>query len=71
MRRERTADAIEIFKLNVESYPASFNTYDSLGEAYRKAGRRELSLANYRKSLELHPQNANAARAIRELDSQR
>lgn len=30
---ERVADAIEIFKLNIEVYPKNANGYDSLGEA--------------------------------------
>jgi CubicO group peptidase (beta-lactamase class C family) len=68
--RDRATDAIEIFKLNVEAYPESANVYDSLGEAYRKAGQRDLSLANYRKALERDPQNEGAIRAIRELEAQ-
>jgi predicted Zn-dependent protease len=30
--------AIQIFKLNVKNYPESANVYDSLGEAFEKAG---------------------------------
>jgi cytochrome c-type biogenesis protein CcmH/NrfG len=33
--------------------------YDSLGEAYMKKGEKELAIANYQKSLELNPDNAN------------
>ena len=57
----RVADAIEIFKLNVMAYPDAFNTYDSLGEAYMIHGDRELAIQNYRKSVELNPENDNAA----------
>ncbi|HEX8155599.1 MAG TPA: tetratricopeptide repeat protein, partial [Thermoanaerobaculia bacterium] len=60
----RAADAVEVFKLNVEAFPQSANTYDSLGEAYAAAGNKELALANYRKSLELDPRNANAREFI-------
>jgi CubicO group peptidase (beta-lactamase class C family) len=70
LRRDRASDAVEIFKLNVEAYPESANVHDSLGEAYRAAGQRELSLASYRKAVERDPQNAGAARAIRELEAQ-
>lgn len=63
----RPKDAIEIFKLNVEMYPRGFNTYDSLAEAYLAAGERELSIKNYRKSLELNPQNANATAALKRI----
>jgi CubicO group peptidase (beta-lactamase class C family) len=65
----RVADAIEIFKLNVEAYPQAFNTYDSLGEAYAAAGERDLAVQNYRKSLELNPQNANAVERLKKLEA--
>ena len=61
----RASDAVEIFKLNVEMFPDAFNTYDSLGEAYLAAGERELAIQNYRRSLELNPQNTNAAAALK------
>ncbi|HEX8139187.1 MAG TPA: prolyl oligopeptidase family serine peptidase [Pyrinomonadaceae bacterium] len=63
----RVREALEIFKLNVEMFPQAFNTYDSLGEAYLAAGERELAVRNYRKSLELNPQNENAADALKRL----
>ena len=69
--RDRTADAVEIFKLNVEAYPKSANPHDSLGEAYRKAGQRELALASYRKALELDPALSSAAQAVKELEQER
>jgi CubicO group peptidase (beta-lactamase class C family) len=64
----RVADAIDIFQLNVEAYPESFNVYDSLGEAYAAHGDRELAIKNYRKSLELNPKNTNGAEAIKRLE---
>jgi len=64
----RVVDAIDIFQLNVEAYPQSFNVYDSLGEAYAAHGDRELAIKNYRKSLELNPKNTNGAEAIKRLE---
>ncbi|MFP2924928.1 serine hydrolase [Pyxidicoccus sp. 3LG] len=64
----RVADAIEIFKLNVEMFPKQGNVYDSLGEAYLASGNKELALVNYRKALELSPDNANAAAMIKRLE---
>ena len=61
-------DAIEILKLNVEMFPDAANPYDSLGEAYLAAGKRDLALASYKRSLELNPKNANAAAAIERLE---
>jgi len=64
LRMTKVSEAIEIFKLNVEAYPQSANTYDSLGEAYLAAGNKELAITNYKKSLELNPQNTSASRAL-------
>ena len=68
LERKKVREAIEIFKLNVEAYPASADVYDSLGEAYKSAGERELAIQNYRKALEMNPKNENAAKALKELD---
>jgi CubicO group peptidase (beta-lactamase class C family) len=66
--RKRTKDAIEIFKLNVEMFPASANPYDSLGETYLADGQKDLALANYKKAAELDPKNANALLIVRRLE---
>ena len=60
-------EAIEIFKLNVEAYPQSSNVYDSLGEAYMVKGDRQQAIMNYEKSLELDPNNSNAAEMLKKL----
>lgn len=67
LQTKKVTDAIEVFKLNVEMYPQSSNVYDSLGEAYMVHGDKELSIANYKKSLELNPKNTNATAKIAEL----
>ncbi|MGI8640477.1 MAG: tetratricopeptide repeat protein [Pyrinomonadaceae bacterium] len=61
----RLNQAIEIFKLNVESYPQSANVYDSLAEAYMKNGNKELAIKSYEKSLELNPLSASAVEALK------
>ncbi len=60
-------ESIEIFKLNVEAYPQSFNVYDSLGEAYMINGDNELAIQNYEKSLELNSRNTNAVQMIKKI----
>jgi len=50
--REDSAGAIEVFRYNVELYPDSANVYDSLGEAFEKAGRLDESFAAYSKAVE-------------------
>ena len=68
LRSGRAKDAIEIFKLNVEAHPQAFNTYDSLAEAYAVADERELAIQNYKKSLELNPNNSNAVDQLKRLE---
>ena len=68
--QKRIADAIEVFKLNVNAYPKSGNVYDSLGEAYMIAGVREPAIENYERSLSLDPANTNAVEMLRKLRSQ-
>ena len=63
----QTRDAIAIFQRNVQEYPQSSNVYDSLGEAYMKAGQRDLAIANYQKSLELDAKNQNAVEMLKKL----
>ncbi|HYX27840.1 MAG TPA: tetratricopeptide repeat protein [Pyrinomonadaceae bacterium] len=67
MARKKYSQAIEILKLNVESYPQSANVYDSLGEAYMMNGEKELAIKNYEKSLSLNPVNEGAAAALKKL----
>lgn len=69
LRGHKVTDAIEIFKLSVEEYPKSFNTWDSLAEAYMDHGDKSLAIADYKKSLELNPKNTNATEKLRELAS--
>lgn len=46
-------DAVELFKLNVEAYPASSNARDSLADGYIARGENDLALAAEQKCLEL------------------
>jgi CubicO group peptidase (beta-lactamase class C family) len=65
--KRRVAEALEVFKMNVEDYPESSNAYDSLAEAYIVNGDRGLAVINYRKSLELNPRNVNAVEMLKRL----
>ncbi len=48
LQQEKYAEAIAVFKLNVEAYPESWNVYDSLGEAYMNNGDRGLAIKSYK-----------------------
>ncbi len=49
----RGAEAIEVFKKNVENFPRSSNTHDSLGEAYEKTGNKRSARESYQKAYDL------------------
>lgn len=49
----RTADAVQMFALNVEAYPNSANAYDSLADAYVAAGDRAKASELAKKALAL------------------
>ena len=66
LREDRVDEAISLFELNAELFPESWNVYDSLGEAQLQKGLRDKALANYRRSLELNPQNKGAERVLSE-----
>jgi len=65
----KPAEAIRIFRLNVELHPQSWNVYDSLAEAFAKNGDKALAIQNYTKSLDLNPKNNNATEALKKLQS--
>ena len=59
--------AINVFRLNIQAFPKSANTYDSLGEAYLTAGDTTLAVENYKKSLALDPEIKNAEEVLNRL----
>ncbi|MBK6282171.1 MAG: serine hydrolase [Draconibacterium sp.] len=63
----KVKEAIEVFKINVNSFPKSANVYDSLGEAYMKDGNKDLAIENYKKSLELNPGNQGAVEMLKKM----
>lgn len=69
LQARKLKESVEIFKLNVELFPQSANTYDSLGEAYMINSNSDLAIQNYKKVLELDPKNANAVAMLKRLES--
>jgi dienelactone hydrolase len=59
-------EAIDLLKLNVQMYPESSGAYESLGEAYWKAGQKELAIGSYKKALEKDPGNQDAKKKLKE-----
>jgi tetratricopeptide (TPR) repeat protein len=67
LQTNKIPEAIEIFKLNVQAFPQSWNVYDSLAEAYMIKGENEAAIKYYEKSLDLNPQNDNGREMIKRL----
>lgn len=65
----RTGEAIAVFRLAVEAFPASANAHDSLGEALLAAGDRPGALASYRAALEIDPAMESARKAVADLEA--
>ncbi|MBF9236451.1 serine hydrolase [Hymenobacter sp. BT683] len=66
LKQAQPKEALEVFKLNVSLYPQSANAYDSLGEMYDALGNKPLARQNYKRSLELNPQNTGAAKYLKQ-----
>jgi len=69
LEQEKAQDAIEVFSLNIELFPDSPNTYDSLGEALLASGQPDAALAQYKRVLDLDPGNGHASAMIEKIQS--
>ena len=57
INQNKINEALEVFQMNVLRHPHSWNCYDSYGEALMKANRKDDAILNYKKALELAPEN--------------
>ncbi len=55
----KTEEAIEVFKLNVDTFPESANTYDSLSDAYIRNKNIDLAIEAIKKTLEKIPNDTS------------
>ena len=62
MGQGKVDSAIVIFRRNTRDYPKSWNTYDSLGEAYASKGDKKLAAASYAKALAMVHNDAQKKR---------
>jgi pimeloyl-ACP methyl ester carboxylesterase len=67
LAQNKLVEALEVFKLNVDMHPDSWNAYDSYGDALLKAGRKAEATAMYRKSVALNPNSASGKAALAKL----
>lgn len=64
LRSNLIEKALYVFDINTKIFPYKYNVYDSLGEAYFKAGNYNEALKNYYKVLSLKPEDENGASMI-------
>ena len=67
LQEGKKREAIEVFTVNAEAFPRSWNVYDSLGEAYMVDEQTALAIKNYEKSIELNPGNAAGVGMLKKL----
>jgi beta-lactamase regulating signal transducer with metallopeptidase domain len=67
---DRGKEALEIFKLNVATFPDSWNVYDSLGEGYLEVGKLKKAHQYYSQSLQIGSKNfEKATQIVQELET--
>jgi CubicO group peptidase (beta-lactamase class C family) len=67
LQSDKTDAAAAVFKLNVEAFPKSSNVYDSYAEALMTQGNNEQAIVNYKKSVELNPNNQGGIDYLKKL----
>jgi hypothetical protein len=60
--QKKLDEAIAIFKTNVKEHPQSWNTYDSLAEAYLTKGDKSSAVENYTRALSMVKDDVNKKR---------
>jgi CubicO group peptidase (beta-lactamase class C family) len=64
----KTKEAIEVFRLNTEAFPESYNVWDSYAEAFMLSGDKENAIKYYKKSLEINPESESGIEALKKLE---
>jgi len=67
MSNNQIDNALDIFKLNFELFPDSWNTSDSYGEILLKLGRKAEAIKMYQKSMLLNPDNQNGKQVLEQI----
>lgn len=70
LQNDKIKEAIEVFKINVEEFPDSWNVYDSLGEAYMVDRQKDKAVKYYKKSIEMNPENENGIKMLQQMEAQ-
>ena len=66
LEQNKKNEALQVFHLNTLLFPSSANVYDSYAETLEAMGNRKEAIINYKKSLELNPNNTNASAYLKD-----
>lgn len=69
LESNRLDAAVTILPLNAESYPYSAGVYNSLGEAYMRAGKDELAIENFKRAFAIDKPYSRALENLRRLQA--
>ena len=64
-------EAIKVLSLNTHLFPNSWNTWDSLAEAYMQKGEAHIATGFFKKSIEINPNNSYAKEMIEKMTKSR
>ena len=67
LQRQRPRDAVEIFKMMVDSHPESLNALDSLADGQKASGEREAAITTYERILAMQPNQGAVRQALQQL----
>ena len=65
--KKKPQDAMPVFRLSVEEYPAAPYSHAGLGQSYLGVGDTARAIASYRRALELDPRNRGADSVLKRL----
>ena len=67
LQHGKNREALEILKINAESFPNMAGIADSLGDAYLAVGDNENAIRTFKRSVEIDPADTSAAESLRTL----
>lgn len=68
IKAKKFAMGVDILEFNTSKFPESSYVYEGLAEAYFESGNKQKAIENYKRSLEINPNNQTALKKIKQLE---
>ncbi len=68
LQHEKADISASVLELAIEHFPNAYNLYDSFGETLLVLGDKEQAIKNYKKSIELNPDNKHGIEVLKKLE---